>query len=58
MDPSPASQQHPQDGHADLTIEQVMEVAMAGGAFDDLAQEPDLYGWADGEDVAAPRPPG
>ena len=57
MDPSPASQ-HPQDGHADLTIEQVMEVAMAGGAFDDLAQEPDLYDWADGEDVAARRPPG
>ena len=57
MDPSPASQ-HPQDGHADLTIEQVMEVAMAGGAFDDLAQEPDLYGWADGEDVPPPSPPG
>ena len=29
------------------------EMAMAGGAFDDLAAEPDLYSFSDGEAIVA-----
>jgi hypothetical protein len=28
-------------------------MAMAGGAFDDLAAEPDLYSFSDGEAISA-----
>lgn len=33
----------------DLSSQELAELAMAGQAFDDLAQEPDLYSFSDGE---------
>ena len=33
------------------TIEELMALAAAGGAFDWLADEPDLYTWEDGEPI-------
>ena len=35
----------------DLSNAALAELAMAGGAFDDLAAEPDLYSFSDGEEI-------
>ena len=35
----------------DLSNAALAELAMAGGAFDDLAAEPDLYSFSDGEAI-------
>jgi len=37
----------------DLSHGALAELAMAGGAFDDLAAEPDLYSFSDGEAIVA-----
>jgi len=37
----------------DLSHGALAELAMAGGAFDDLAAEPDLYSFLDGEAIVA-----
>ena len=37
----------------DLSHGALAEMAMAGGAFDDLAAEPDLYSFSDGEAIGA-----
>lgn len=36
---------------AELSSSDLAELAMKGGAFDDLADEPDLYIFSDGEPV-------
>ena len=36
---------------AELSSSDLAELAMTGGAFDDLADEPDLYTFSDGEPV-------
>ena len=36
---------------SDLSHGALAEMAMAGGAFDDLAAEPDLYSFSDGEAI-------
>ncbi len=38
---------------ADLSSQDLAEIAQAGQAFDDLAQEPELYSFTDGEPVVA-----
>ncbi|MFM7550383.1 MAG: hypothetical protein ACKO8I_16260 [Cyanobacteriota bacterium] len=38
-------------GAADLSSQELAELALAGQAFDDLAQEPDLYSFDDGVPV-------
>ena len=38
---------------SDLSNGALAEMAMAGGAFDDLAAEPDLYSFSEGEAIAA-----
>ena len=38
---------------SDLSNAAMAELAMAGGAFDDLAAEPDLYSFSDGEAIGA-----
>jgi len=38
---------------ADLNNQDLAELAQAGQAFDDLAQEPELYSFTDGEPVVA-----
>lgn len=40
---------------SDLSNAALAEMAMAGGAFDDLAAEPDLYSFSDGEAIVAGR---
>ena len=40
-------------GTADLGSQELAELALVGQAFDDLAQEPDLYSFNDGEPVVA-----
>jgi hypothetical protein len=40
-------------GTADLSSQELAELSLAGQAFDDLAQEPDLYSFSDGEPVVA-----
>lgn len=40
-----------QDG-SDLSNGSLAELAMTGGAFDDLAAEPDLYSFSDGEAIS------
>jgi len=40
-------------GTADLSSQELAELSLAGQAFDDLAQEPDLYSFADDEPVVA-----
>ena len=37
----------------DLSSQDLAELALVGQAFDDLAQEPDLYSFSDGEAIAA-----
>ena len=37
----------------DLSSQGLAELTLAGRAFDDLAQEPDLYSFSDGEPVVA-----
>jgi hypothetical protein len=37
----------------DLSSQDLAELTQAGQAFDDLAQEPDLYSFSDGEPVVA-----
>ena len=37
----------------DLSSQELAELALAGQAFDDLAQEPDLYSFSDGEPIVA-----
>ena len=39
--------------NSDLSNGALAEMAMAGGAFDDLAAEPDLYSFSDGEAIVA-----
>lgn len=36
-----------------LRLDALAELAMAGGGFDDLAAEPDLYSFSDGEAISA-----
>ena len=36
-----------------LSLDALAELAMAGGGFDDLAAEPDLYSFSDGEAISA-----
>jgi hypothetical protein len=38
---------------ADLSNQDLADLAQAGQAFDDLAQEPELYSFSDGEPVVA-----
>lgn len=38
---------------AELSNQDLAELAQAGQAFDDLAQEPELYSFTDGEPVLA-----
>ena len=38
---------------SDLSHGALAELAMDGGAFDDLAAEPDLYSFSDGEAIGA-----
>ena len=38
---------------SDLSHGALAEMAMAWGAFDDLAAEPDLYSFSDGEAIGA-----
>ena len=38
---------------SDLSHAALAEIAVAGGAFDDLAAEPDLYSFSDGEAIVA-----
>ena len=38
---------------AELSNQDLAELAQAGQAFDDLAQEPELYSFSDGEPVVA-----
>ena len=40
-------------GNSDLSDGALAEMAMAGGAFDDLAAEPDLDSFSDGEAIVA-----
>jgi hypothetical protein len=35
----------------ELSSQELVEMALAGQAFDDLAQEPDLYSFRDGEAI-------
>ena len=37
--------------NSDLSHAALAEIAVAGGAFDDLATEPDLYSFSDGEAI-------
>ena len=39
--------------NSDLSHAARAEIAVAGGAFDDLAAEPDLYSFSDGEAIVA-----
>ncbi len=39
--------------NGDMSANTLAQMAMAGGAFDDLATEPDLYSFSDGEAVSA-----
>jgi len=39
--------------NSDLSHVALAEIAVAGGAFDDLAAEPDLYSFSDGEAIVA-----
>lgn len=38
---------------ADLSDHELAAMALAGQAFDDLAEEPDLYSFSDGEPIVA-----
>ena len=38
---------------SDLSHTALAEIAVTGGAFDDLAAEPDLYSFSDGEAIVA-----
>ena len=38
---------------ADLSDHELAAMAQAGQAFDDLAEEPDLYSFSDGEPIVA-----
>jgi hypothetical protein len=38
---------------AELSNQDLADIAQAGQAFDDLAQEPELYSFSDGEPVVA-----
>ncbi|MFM9100246.1 MAG: hypothetical protein ACKOPS_02460 [Cyanobium sp.] len=38
---------------ADLSSQMLADLTQAGRAFDDLAQEPELYSFTDGEPVVA-----
>jgi hypothetical protein len=40
-------------GTADLSSQELAVLALVGQAFDDLAHEPDLYSFSDGEAFAA-----
>lgn len=42
---------------AEVRAHDSTQLAAHGGAFDWLADEPDVYTWEDGEPVAAPRRP-
>lgn len=44
---------HLQQDSDELGIDELAALAMAGGAFDDLAAESDFYSLADGVEVAA-----
>ena len=37
----------------ELSSDELAQMALTGHAFDDLAQEPDLYSFTDGEPIAA-----
>ena len=37
----------------ELSDDELADMALAGQAFDDLAQEPDLYSFSDGEPIMA-----
>lgn len=37
----------------EIASDELAQIAQAGQAFDDLAQEPDLYSFNDGEPIAA-----
>jgi hypothetical protein len=39
--------------NGDMNANTLAQMAMAGGAFSDLAAEPDLYSFSDGEAVSA-----
>ena len=38
---------------SDLSSQELVELALMGQAFDDLAQEADLYSFTDGEPIVA-----
>jgi hypothetical protein len=38
----------------ELGSDELAQIALTGRAFDDLAQEPDLYSFRDGEPIVAP----
>jgi hypothetical protein len=40
-------------GTADLSSQDLAELALKGQAFDDLTQEPDLYSFTDGDPIVA-----
>jgi hypothetical protein len=44
---------HLQQDSDELGIEELAALAMAGGAFDDLAAESDLYSFSDGDEIGA-----
>jgi hypothetical protein len=45
-------EQHGQDS-VDLSSQELVELALMGQAFDDLAQEADFYSFTDGEPIVA-----
>ena len=42
-----------EEDNGDMSANTLAKMAMAGGAFADLAAEPDLYSFSDGEAVSA-----
>lgn len=42
-----------QQDSCELSSDALAELAMAGGAFDDLAAESDLYSFSEGDEVGA-----
>jgi hypothetical protein len=40
-------------GTADLSSQELAELSLAGQAFDDLAHEPELYSFTEGEAIVA-----
>jgi hypothetical protein len=44
---------HLQQDSDELSSQELAALAMAGGAFDDLADESDLYSFSEGDEVGA-----